>query len=92
MLNDTFSNLLKLYTFEKKTVPDDEDDKEIFLEALAKYGVSLKQYLTQLETSRKRPNEDSPPEVRRSPRLSDVSHVPSHEQSLAKRSLFKETS
>lgn len=54
---------LKLYTFEKKTVPDNEDDKEIFLEALSKYGVSLKQYLTQFETSRKRPNEDSPPAV-----------------------------
>ena len=83
-----FTLYLKLYNFEKKTVPDDEDDKEIFLEALAKYGVSLKQYLTQLETSRKRPNEDSPPEVRRSPRLSDVSSGRSYVLGKQQKSLF----
>ena len=79
---------IQLYTFEIKMIPDDEDERAIiFIENLAKYGVSLKKYAAQLSTPIKRMAEnDVAPEPRRSPRLTD-SRGNVGEQ--VKRNLFK---
>ena len=69
---DAMHLIIQLYTFQKKMVPDDEEEREIFIETLAKYGVSLKKYIAQLLTPKTRMAEnDVAPEPRRSPRLTD---------------------
>ena len=81
---------IQLYTFEKKAVPNDEEEKEMFIESLAKYGVSLKKYIAQLSTPKKRSSEqDIAPEPRRSPRLSEGGTSVHVSGNQAKRNLFQ---
>ena len=80
---------LQLYKFEKKAVPQDLEKKEEFCVALSKYGVSLKQYESQLVTPKKKRGEDIAPAIRHSPRLhGNVDHEQLHNGTGVSRNLF----
>ena len=62
---------MQLYWFEKKAIPSESGEKEIMCAALSSFGVSVKDYQSNLTTPRKRPAPDHDmPSARRSPRLS----------------------
>lgn len=77
--------LLQLYKFEKRSIPESNEEKEELCTALSHYGISLKQYRTGLKTPVKRPILETP-QPRKSPRLSPSKQETS--DSSAKRNLF----
>ena len=80
---------MQLYTFEKKVVPEDISEKEEFCVSLSRYGVSLKQYVQQLQTpTKKRSGEGIAPDPRRSPRLMAASQQEQVDVGGVSRNLF----
>ena len=43
--------IIQMWNFEKNTIPEDEDEKEVLAFALAKYNISLLEYSKTLNTS-----------------------------------------